>query len=147
MTKPMKELLLREIAQGISAVAKRHDVHIDPMALQGFLYKHIGVCNRDGGSSDKMFLNYDGVMLYKFTEIAKTPDEAEQLAHYAVHCVITYNLYEEQYSPPKLFVKFKSLDPYRVAFRGWHKLSNTLCTMYANLDVRKRSLFDMFVNL
>lgn len=41
MTKPMKELLLREFAQGISAVAKRHDVHIDPMALQCFLYKHI----------------------------------------------------------------------------------------------------------
>lgn len=147
MTKPMKELLLREFAQGISAVAKRRDVHIDPMALQCFLYKHIGVCNGYGRSSDKLFINYDGMMLYNITEIAKTPEEAEQFANYEITCVIKYHPYKGKYKPPKLFVEFQSLDPYRVAFKGWHKLSNTLCTMYRNLDVKKRSLFITFVQL
>lgn len=142
MTKPMKELLLREFAQGISAVAKRHNIHIDSMALLGFLYKNIGVCNGYGRSSDKLFINYDGMMLYNFTE-----EEAEQFANYEITCVIKYHPYKGKYKPPKLFVEFQSLDPYRVAFKGWHKLSNTLCTMYTNLDGTERSLFITFVQL
>ena len=147
MTKLMKELLLREFAQGISAVAKRHDVHIDPMALQCFLYKHVGVCKCDGGSSDLLFINYDGMILSNFKAITKTHEEAEQFTYYDIYCVIKYNPYKGKYRPPKLFVEFEFLKPYRVAFNGWHKLSNTLCTMYRNLDVKKRSLFITFVRL
>lgn len=146
MTKLMKELLLREFAQGISAVAKRHDIHIDPMALKGLLYKHVGVCKRDGGSSVKLYIGYSEVLLYNFKEIAKTPEEAKQFANYNIHCFIKYRPYRGQYKPPKLLVEFQLLDPYMIAFIGSHKLSDTLCTMYRNVNVRKRSLFTTFIH-
>ena len=149
MTKPMKELLLREIAQGISAVAKRHNIHIDSMALLGFLYKNISICKRYKRPNDKLYIGYDGMLLYNCKELANIPEEVEQFANYEITCVIKYHPYKGKYKPPKLFVEFQVLKPYLStvirAFTGVHKLSNTLCTMYTNLEGTERSLFTTFI--
>ena len=147
MTRPMKELLLREFAKGISAVAKRHDIHIDPLALQYYMYKNIIICKRYGGSNGKLHIGYDGLILYNCKEAAKTPAEAEKLSNYNVLCNIKYHPYKEKYKQYKLVVEFQARQPYVYtrAFYGVHKLSNTLCTIYTNLDVTKRSLFNIFI--
>lgn len=145
MTPTMKELLLREIARGISAVAKRRNILIDPTDLQCFLYKNISKCKCYGRSSVKLHIGYDEMILYNCKEIAKTPEEAKKLANYTVLCGIKYHPYKEKYKRPKLVVEFQLLKPYTRAFNGSHKLSNTLCTMYTNLDATKRSLFNIFI--
>lgn len=145
MTRPMKELLLREFAQGISAVAKRHDIHIDPMDLQCFLYKNISKCKSYGGSSDKLHISYNTIMLYNYKEIAKTPEEANKLSNYNILCGIKYHPDDKRYKQPKLFVEFQLVNPYIRAFNGVHSLSNTLCAMYTNIKGTKRSLFNIFI--
>lgn len=149
MTKPMKELLLREFAQGISAVAKRRNIHIDSMALLGFLYKNISICKRYKRPNDKLYIGYDGILLYNCKELANIPEEARKLANYNIACGIRYRPHNEKPEPPKLFVEFQVLKPYLStvirAFTGVHKLSNTLCTMYTNLEGTERSLFTTFI--
>ena len=145
MTHTMKELLLREFAQGISVVAKRHDIHIDPIALQYYMYKNIIMCKHYGESSDKLHIGYNGMILYKLKELAKTPKEAKKLSNYNILCGIKYCPDDKRYKHPKLFVEFQLLKPYIRAFNGVHKLSNTLCTMYTNIEDLKRSLFDTFI--
>lgn len=147
MTQPMKELLLREFARGISAVAKRRNIPIDPMDLQCFLYKNISKCKCYGRSSVKFHIGYDGLILYNFKEIAKTPEEANKLAKYNVLCNIKYQPDRERYKQPKLVVEFQERQPYVDirAFYGVHSLSDTLCTMYTNLEGTKRSLFNIFI--
>ena len=145
MTKPMKELLLREIAQGISAVAKRHDIHIDPIALQYYMYKNICICKRYGGFSGKLYIGYNGMILYKCKELAKTPEDAKKLSNYHIQCGINCRPSKGNYKQHKLFVEFQLLNPYKRAFNGVHKLSNILCDVYTNTEGIKRSLFNIFI--
>lgn len=147
MTHTMKELLLREFAQGIAAVAKRRNIHIDPTDLQCFLYKNISKCKSYGRSSVKFHIGYDGLILYNCKEIAKTPEEAEKLSNYNILCNIKYRPDKERYKQPTLVVEFQERQPYVYirAFYGVNKLSNTLCTMYTNLAGTKRSLFNIFI--
>ena len=146
MTRPMKELLLREFAKGISAVAKRHDIHIDPLALQYYMYKNIIICKRYGGSNGKLHIGYNGMILYKLNEIAKTPEEARKLANYNILCSINYRLSRGNCKQHKLVVEFRLLHPYIRAFNGVHKLSNTLCDTYTDIEGIKRSLFSIFMH-
>lgn len=149
MTQLMKELLLREIARGIAAVAKRHDIYIDPIALLGFLYKNISLCKLYKRPNDKLYIGYDGMLLYKLKELAKTPEEAEKLTNYNIACEINYRPHNKKPKPPKLVVEFQFLNPsistITRAFNGSHKLSNTFCTMYTNIDGTERSLFTSFI--
>ena len=147
MTQPMKELLLREFARGISAVAKRRNIPIDPMDLQCFLYKNISKCKCYGRSSVKFHIGYDGLILYNFKEIAKTPEEANNLQNIMYCVTLNTSRTGRGINNPSLLWSFRNANHMLDirAFYGVHSLSDTLCTMYTNLEGTKRSLFNIFI--